>query len=447
VLKDARDLPVTTGNAAALAHFETALEQFQSYTGDPIATIDQALEADPEFVLGQLFKAGALFTASEGRFRPLVNEAIDGAEALANKANGRERLLLAALQALADGQWDFACRAFDRVLIDFPRDAFALQTAHLMDFYRGDTLNLRNRVARVLPHWDASMPGYSYVLGMHAFGLEECNQYADAERTARRALDLQPKDGWAVHAVAHVLEMQGRVDEGIAWIRSREADWAGADNAFAPHNWWHLALFHLDRGEYDAALALYDAKLVGTHTEMMLVLVDATALLWRLRLEGVDVGNRFEFVAALWFAKQDAERGFYAFNDVHASLAFAATGRIEAGATLRRHMRETAVGYSTNGVMTREVGLPLAQAVADFGSGRYAEAATAIETVRDVAHRFGGSHAQRDLLTLTLIEAARRAGHTRRARHYIAERQVFKPTAWSARLLARMREQGEPALA
>jgi hypothetical protein len=93
-----------------------------------------------------------------------------------------------------------------------------------MDFLRGDALNLRNRLARVLPHWDAAVPGFSHVLGMHAFGLEECNQYAEAERTARRALDPQPKDGWAVHAVAHVMEMQGRIDEGIAWLASRTHD-------------------------------------------------------------------------------------------------------------------------------------------------------------------------------------------------------------------------------
>src|SRR5690606_16939333 len=140
--------------------------------------------------------------------------------------------------------WGGACAAFDRVLVDHPRDAFALQTAHLFDFYRGDALNLRNRVSRVLPHWTPSVPGYSYVLGMHAFGLEEQNQYPEAESTARRALELQRRDPWSIHAVTHVMEMQGRIDEGIAWLESRERDWA-PENAFAPHNYWHLALYYL----------------------------------------------------------------------------------------------------------------------------------------------------------------------------------------------------------
>ena len=123
--------------------------------------------------------------------------------------------MVGAARVLVDGDWTGACKAFDRVLVEYPRDVLALQTAHLFDFYRGDSLNLRNRIARVLPAWNRNVPGYSYVLGMYAFGLEECNQYDEAECTARNALEIEPKDGWAVHAGTHVMEMQGRIDEGI----------------------------------------------------------------------------------------------------------------------------------------------------------------------------------------------------------------------------------------
>lgn len=436
MMKDARDVPISTSSAAAAAHFETALAQFQTYTGDPLATMQQALEADPDFAVGHLFNALAMYTTSERRYLPAVRESIARAEAVAPRMNARERGLLAATQQLADGQWDAASRAFDAVLVDYPRDALALQSAHLMDFFRGDALNLRNRVSRVLPHWNEQVPGYSYVLGMHAFGLEECNQYPEAERTGRRALELQPKDGWAVHAVTHVMEMQGRSRDGIEWLTSRESDWA-PDNMFAPHNWWHLALFNIDRGDYDTALALADAKLMGPQADMILVLIDASALLWRLQLEGVDVGDRFERIADVWQAKLESEGGFYAFNDVHALMSFAATGRSMAIARLLELMRESAAAGNSNAAMAREVGLPLASGLLAFAQGRNADAIAAIELVRDIANRLGGSHAQRDVLTLTMIEAAIRGGDGRRARHYIAERQVHKPTAWSERLLAR----------
>ena len=437
-MKDARGLAVSTSSAKALEQFEAGLTQFHTYTGDPLATMQQALQADPEFALAHLFNAFAMYTASEQRYVPAVRESIAKASALRAKMNSRERDLLDAAELLAEGKWREASRAFDSILIEYPRDALAIQTAHLMDFFQGDALNLRNRISRVLPHWSEQTPGYSYILGMHAFGLEECNQYPDAERAGRRALELQPRDGWAVHAVAHVMEMQGRIGEGIEWLQSRENDWA-PDNMFAPHNWWHLALFNMDLGNFDTALDLFDQKLIGPQTDMMLVLLDATALLWRLRLEGVDVGDRFERIADVWAAKLEEEAGFYAFNDVHAMMSFAATGRAGEIARLRRAMRNAAKGKESNATMTRDVGLPLVDGLAAHASSRHAEAIAAIEPVRDTANRFGGSHAQRDLLTLTLIDASIHAGDQRRARHYIAERLMHKPTAWSERLLARSR--------
>jgi hypothetical protein len=281
------------------------------------------------------------------------------------------------------------------------------------------------------------VPGYSYVLGMHAFGLEEMNQYPDAEATARRALKMQPRDGWAVHAIVHCMEMQGRIDEGIDFLLSREPDWA-PDNGFAFHNFWHLALFHMDGGRFDKTLALWDASVHPEPAAYVLSLIDATAMLWRLMLERVDVGNRFEQVADDWDKRLAGEAGFYAFNDAHAAMAFVATGREGSLRELVARMRECATEANVNAGMTRDVGLPLVEGLAAFGRGRYADAIAALEPMRDHAYRFGGSHAQRDLITLTLIEASLRSGDRTRARHYIAERLVHKPgSAWGPRLARR----------
>ena len=313
MIRDARDVAHSTTSDLAIRHYETALAQFQSYRGDALATLDAAIAADPSFVSAHLFKAFVLYTLTEKKFVPDAAAALDAARAHAAAMTPRERLLLAAGDQLIRYEWDDACRTFDAVLVDHPRDAVALQTAHLMDFARGDALNLRNRIARVLPHWSAQLPGYSYVLGMLAFGLEECNQYPEAERTARRALEIEPKDGWSVHAVTHVMEMQGRIDEGVAWLETREADWA-PDNGFAYHNWWHLALFHLDRQRYEHALQLFDRRIYPGPSELALQLVDATAMLWRMYLVGVDVRSRAQRVAQDWERKLEVERGFPRFG-------------------------------------------------------------------------------------------------------------------------------------
>jgi len=434
---DARGVALTGASAFARDQYDVAVRQFQSYVGDPVATLDAALADSPGFVSGHAFKALALFTMAEKALLPQVQASLDAANACAGNASDRERGVLAATGRLAGGDWHAGALLLDRVLVDSPRDAVALQAGHLMDFFRGDATNLRNRVARVLPHWSADTPGYSYVLGMHAFGLEEMNQYAEAESAGRRALELERCDGWAVHAVTHVMEMQGRIDEGTAWLTDREPDWA-PDNGFAFHNWWHLALFHLDAAHYGEALALHDRYVHPGPAQFALTLVDATALLWRLHLEGVDVGDRFERVADEWEARLEQDRAFYAFNDVHAMLAFVAAQRTAAIARLNANLALAAAGADANAAMTRDVGLPLAQGIEAFGQGRFEAAADLLESARPIAQRFGGSHAQRDVITLTLIEAALRGGMRRRAEHYVAERLAGKPhNRWGLRLAGR----------
>lgn len=424
---DARGNPVSCDHTQAIELCDQALLQYQTYIGDPVATLDQALSLQPDFVLAHAVKAGILMTFGEARFAKLAMESVAAAEKLLSRANDRERGLVTAAQKLVQGAWDTGCTIYDRVLVDYPRDIFAAQTAHLMDFYRGDALNLRNRITRILPYWSPRVPGYSYLLGMHAFGLEECNQYPEAEATALRALSMEPKDGWAVHAAVHVYEMTGRVEKGIDFLESRENDWA-PESGFAFHNWWHLALFNFDRGQFGRVLDLYDRVVFpDPPMDLSLVMVDATTLLWRLHLAGVEVRSRFDTLANLWEAKLQSERGFYAFNDVHAMMALVMAGRGAAVAALTKDLDVGATGQDLNGMMTREVGRPLCRGVVAFAEGRYEDAIEAIASARDGAWRFGGSHAQRDVFTLTLIEAALRAKQNNLARHFIAERTVSKP--------------------
>jgi tetratricopeptide (TPR) repeat protein len=442
MLNDPQGLALPALAPAASAALANALTAFRTYRGDPIAPLDEAIRLAPGLAIAPIAKALVLVTLFERRFARDALKTLDAAAPALARAGARERALAAAARRLAEGDWHGGVAALDQVLMDHPRDLLAIQAAHIVDFVRGDSLNLRNRISRVLPHWSPSVPGYSFVLGMHAFGLEECNQYPEAEATGLRALEMAPEDCWAVHAVTHVYEMQGRTEEGARFLQQRKADWATPDNGFAFHNWWHLALFHLDRGDHAAALAIYDEVLAGAHG-MALSRIDATAMLWRLKLEGVDVGARFEAVADAWQHDLDAEAGFYAFNDFHAALAFAATGRDAPAARLRQAVQDATRRSDANAAMAREVGIGLCEAIHDFAVGRYGPAAEWLAAARDGAVRFGGSHAQRDLLTLTLIEAARLAGRGKLARHYLGERLVHKPGgAWGLRLAKRIGTAG-----
>lgn len=423
---DRRDTPVSDTPQDALDSYETALQQLQAYSGDPLATIDTALAQHPNFLMGHLFKAGALLTALERRFTDMASQSLQAAAKL--RGNDREERLKAALGLAAQGQLHGAGAALDALLAEYPRDVFALQVGHIFDFARGNALALRDRVTRVLPHWTPAVPGYGYVKGMHAFGLEECNQYAEAEAAAHEAIRFDPRDGWAHHAAAHCMEMQGRIDEGIRWLETGSADWKDT-GILAIHNWWHLALFHLDRGNLDRVLKLYDSKVFGEPSDMLLVLVDATSMLWRLHVLGHNTGDRMKAVADVWQSRLEQEGGFYAFNDAHALMAFAATGNEAMAQQVLRGLEHAAKGGNDSATMAREVGLPVAKGLLAFAREDWAGVIDNIGPVREISNRFGGSHAQRDVLSLTLIAAAMRAGKQNLARHLLAERTVSKPAS------------------
>ncbi len=438
---DARGHAVTVSNPAALEAYERGLYAFHTYRGDALQPLDEAIRIDPGFAAAYAAKALVLCTFFERRFMREAVATLQNGRAALELATARERALAEAAAELTQGHWHAGVRRLEDILVSHPRDIVAIQVAHLMDFFRGDALNLRNRISRVLPAWDASMPGYAYVLGMHAFGLEECNDYVQAERTGRRAVELSGDDSWAVHAVAHVMEMQGRIGEGLAWYEATRPVWSGEDNGFAFHNAWHVALFHMDRGDFAAALEIFDARL-ATGGEIALMRIDATALLWRLMLEGVGVGSRFAVIADAWERTLGDEAGFYAFNDFHATLALAAAGRRDALARIREALARAVGERGANDEMPRHVARAACEAAIDYCEGRYAAAAEKLAGVRDGASRFGGSHAQRDLLTLTLIDAGRRAGLSELARHYANERLVHKPaSAWGRRLASRIADR------
>jgi tetratricopeptide (TPR) repeat protein len=425
-LKDRRGLDVSTRTPRSLERFEHALELTASYFIDPLAAVNEAIADDPHCAIAHCLRAALAVTSSERGALPLIAESVAAIEDPRARANDRERRHAAAARTWSEGDFLGAVTQYGRIAVDYPRDQLAIQVAHIGDFFLGQSTMLRDRIAQVLPHWSPAVPGYGYVLGMHAFGLEETGQYERAEDTGRRALEANARDPWAVHAVAHVMEMQGRLRDGIDWLTSRAPDWS-VDNAFAYHNWWHLALHHLDLGEYERVLELYDQRIRRADSGVALEMIDASAMLWRLTLRGVDVGTRWASLAQSW--EPIAGEAFYAFNDAHAVMAFVGSGDTARTQATIASLERAAAGPGTNATMTRDVGLPLARGFAAFGRGEYAQAVEHLLPVRGHAQRFGGSHAQRDLVSLTLLESALRAGDGSLARAVAAERTDAKPAS------------------
>jgi hypothetical protein len=231
------------------------------------------------------------------------------------------------------------------------------------------------------------------------------------------------------------MEMQGRAEDGIGWMAAREPYWSGDDNFFKVHNWWHKALYHLDLGQSDAVLALYDGRIREGKSQVALDLVDASALLWRTHLDGHDVGDRWDEVAASWDAHADGR--LYPFNDWHAAMTYLGAGRHGEVERIVAAYRAGADGPET-AAWARATGLPLIEGFRDFWHGRYAAAAERLYRARLIAGSFGGSHAQRDVIDWTLTEAAIRGGLRDMAEALANERLALKPhSPVNRRFLAR----------
>lgn len=424
-MKDQRGDDTSSNNSKNLKIYENALRAFNTYRGDPLAIIDEALETDPEFAMGHVLRGQVLVSMWEKGFVPEIEKSVAKLKNLTNCSNDRERRHAHALEQWARGDWNGARGTLDRLQAEYPRDLLALQIGHLSDFYLGDRDNLRGRVARALPAWTRNDPGYAFLLGMHAFGLEECGSYAIAEEAGRHALDLEPDDCWAHHAVAHVLEMQARQAEGVAFMEGRTEYWSQADNGFKFHNWWHTGLYNLDQDRFERVLEIYDQGIRPEPAETQLMLLDAVALLWRMHLRGLDVGNRWVELADLY--ENDDEDGFYAFNDMHAMMALVAAGRRSKAARRLAAIEAAADGQGTNAMMSRLVGVPIGRAIQAYGHERYGDVVEYLMPVRYRAYVFGGSHAQRDVVHRTLIEAALRDGDNALAVALSNERTSLRP--------------------
>lgn len=434
MITDIHANPLSGATAEAARLYDEAVESFTLYRGDPPGLVQRALEAAPQFTMGHVLLAWLGLLPTEPKATTAAREVIVTLRGLTRTA--REDSHLAALEALAAGEWNAAARLLELHNSLYPHDLLALHAGHLLDFYRADARSLRDRIARVLPQWSAQMPGYAQLLGMHAFGLEECGDYARAEDAGRHALALQPADGWAHHAVAHVMEMQGRAEDGIGWMSAREPHWAAEGNFFQVHNWWHRALFHLDLGQYRDVLGIYDARVRGVRSTVALELVDASAMLWRLQLLGQDVGERWQELATTW--EQHADGGSYVFNDWHVAMAWLGAGRDRDVERLVGQCRATATGASETAVWTRQIGLPLIEGFIAFWRQDYGAAVERLHAARRIAHGFGGSNAQRDIIDWTLTEAALRGGHRAFGLALARERLALKPYSTVNRgLLAR----------
>lgn len=389
------------------------------------------LEADPEMIMANCTSGYFAKSFGGARMATRAQKVSANVDALieTHGATDREKLHATALRNWCVGDLDRTASAWEEIMLDHPLDGMAIRLSHFAHFYSGDGRRMRDSIARVLPNWDASHRNYGFVLGCYAFGLEESRQYAEAEKAGRTASELNPEDAWSVHSVAHVMEMQGRHADGVAWVSGLEEHWSKVGN-FRFHLYWHRCLYHFERGEFDIALDLYDRQVSSeVDAGFYLDIVNAASLLWRLEMANVDVGDRWQGLAAV--SREHLEDSDLIFVTLHYLMVMASVGDVEAQDQMIAHVRNWSTGDSTQSTVCRMAGLAVAEAITEIRRGDFTSAARRIAAVRYDMDRIGGSAAQRDVFEMLMLDAAAKGEETAFSRGLLTDRVAAKPaSAW-----------------
>lgn len=412
---DAHGLKLSIASAEAATAWNHAIAGYMGYRADASDRIKATLAHDPDFALAHVLRGAFAMLSFSAANLGFAQDSLAKAAKLSRTATPREQAHVAALARWVDGDVPATLAAWEAILADHPTDPMAFRLHHFTAFWIGAAPRMLAAAEGIAPAWAPGMPGYASLLACRCFAREEAGDAHGAEALGREAVDRDPADMWAAHAVAHCLEMQGREADGLKLLTTLSANWDGGNN-LKHHLFWHQALFHLAKNETDAVLRLYDhgfrdlaSPLTQAMPDLYIDVQNAAAMLFRLVLRGVDVGARWQELAD--HAEARIGDTLSAFTLPHWTLALVHAGRMEAA---RRQVAavDAAADDTHHGRILREAALPACRAVLAFAEGD--DSTVLAELAGAGAHlpRLGGSHAQQALFQLLAGAAAARAGRT-----------------------------------
>jgi tetratricopeptide (TPR) repeat protein len=412
---DPRGHALSSTNEIAVAACNAGIESFNRNRADAMSHLDAAIAADDGFALPRLAKAWMLQSARDENHAESIQALMKATEACLDATDDRDGDYLAALKLAFSGRGIESATILEALLDRYPTDLLAHRLVQLELFWTGRAHWMLDITERAAPYWSEGVQGYATFLSCRAFSNEEAGRYAQAERDGRAAIELDNTEPWGAHAIAHVLYMQGRHDEGIAWLEGLSPNWDAA-NQLRHHLWWHLCLFSLECSEHERILTLLTTEVRNPDSPLIKAAPDATidiqnvaSMLLRLELRGADVGDHWEVLADICASRVHNHTN--AFSNFHDMMVLAATGQFEKAEELLRSLDEfIASGEGSLVTSYRVAGVAACQAVLAHRKKEYSRVIEVLSPVRHDLPLLGGSHAQRDVLYQVLIDASRRMG-------------------------------------
>lgn len=412
----------TINSRDALGAWNETLMAFMAHGAATPTHLGETLSLDTDFALGHAVKGMFYLLLGRRELGEIAREALGLAEACAQMTpiSAREQSFIYALKAFYERMPSQAIQHLEDILAVHPGDTLAMKLSHAIRFVMGGSKGMRKSLEAVMGAYGPDHAGRGYMMGCHAFALEETGEYGRAETTGRMGLEISADDAWGLHAVAHVYDMTCNAAGGLEWLTGREAAWSHCNN-FRYHVWWHKALMHLDLGQTDVVLALYDTEIRAEKTDDYRDISNATSLLSRLELNGVDVGDRWEELADL--SANRTEDGCLIFADLHYLLALVGGSRQSAITKLMGRMhRDAKSGRCEISRVMATPGLSAAAGLESFGEGDFKTAFLNLARARSTMQQAGGSHAQRDVFERLTIDAGIRAGFLDEAERILKDR-------------------------
>lgn len=412
--------PLAPTSAAALTAIDDFIDGFLAYE-TRAAEVIGAAEAHPDNVLLNAYAATLWLLLEAPEAAERAAPYLARARAAAQSAHPREQAFVAFVTAWSAEDIPGVLTIADTILATWPRDLLVLKLRHYHDFNRGDFPAMLRAASAVLPYAD----DVAYLHGMIAFAYEQCNLLSEAEAAARQALALKRKEPWAQHALAHVMLTQGRIAEGVAFLEDARDTWTGLNSFMDTHLWWHLALFYLSQGRFEAALAAYDDHCWAQEKSYSQDQVGAVSLLARLELAGVEVGDRWsELAEHMAVRADDVVQPFLTLQYLY---GLARAGRAEAESLLAAVRRAAEDAPDHVRATWREVALPAAEGLIAHTRGDFKGALRGLRMALPRLAEIGGSHAQRDLFEQLILDALIRAGRLSEAQQALELRRGFDP--------------------
>jgi hypothetical protein len=396
--------PVTLDDPASLAALDDFVGGFIACEARAANVLAAAGDESP--IVQACCAALHMFAESrdgEPNARPFLDRAMQGID----RASARERGFVAAVAAWVDGDIERAIALHQAQAEQHPRDLVSVKLGQYHCFNRGDGPGMLRLALTALPH-AADVP---YLHGMVAFGHEQCHRMREAEASARHAIAMCRKEPWAHHALGHVMLTEGRLTEGLAFMRSVSDSWTGLNSFMVTHNWWHVALFLIDLGHDAEALAVYDREVWGVVPDYTQDQIGAVSLLARFELAGIDVGPRWQAVADRLVTRLDDH--VLPFLDLQYLYGLARAGRPEADVLLQRIEAFAPTAPVAARDAWQRVCAPAAHGLLAHARGDMDGAIAGLGLALPRLIEIGGSHAQRDLFEQVHLDALVRRGTAR----------------------------------